>query len=191
MKAKHCWTLALVLSAGCGRDKEFAETAIAIAEREEAPIRVEALKLVPAEVSAVDSELARARDRLERGDYRAAMKLAETAASEARGLEPAVDRRRTALTHTYQELAARVPAALTTLEIRLDSLARSRSLPPGLSRDSVARLRTGFPDLAAGWREAADLFSAGELELAARRGAEVDTRIATLLGNLGGGPARH
>ncbi|TLZ16064.1 MAG: hypothetical protein E6K34_12125 [Gammaproteobacteria bacterium] len=86
MKKHSVWLLGLaaVLVVGCANQKGPAEQAVAGAETALAAVRDDAQKYVPDRLQAVDAQLAALKDRLAKGDYRAALTGAPTVNSAIR-----------------------------------------------------------------------------------------------------------
>ena len=156
MKKQFVWLLALaaVLVVGCVNQKAPAEQAVAGVETALAAVRDDAQKYVPDQLQALDSQLAALKDSLAKGDYKAVLTGAPSLSSAIRSLKDTAEAKKVdaeaALAKAkdaWGPLSADVPKMVDAIESRVNALSKSRHLPKGVTKNSLAAAKSGVDSL--------------------------------------------
>jgi hypothetical protein len=177
--------LAGALLTGCASDKGPAEAALKAAEETVNAAKAEAAKYVPDQARAVDAALAAAKEKLNRGDYKAALADAQAVASKAKELATAAAAKKAELTKTWESLNAGLPRVVETIKGRVDILSQSKKLPANMTADTLAAAKTGLAEITQQWAAATEAFKGGNLTDAIAKGTAVKTKAADVLTTLG------
>jgi hypothetical protein len=173
------------LVSACNRTAKDAETAIARADRMVTAVRDRSIKVMPDETKAMVDSLQAAKARDAAGDHRGALAAASEVASTAIRIANTIGSKSTELNSAFTEIGAEVSARVPRIKSRLDQLAGSAKLPPGLDRARFDSLRTDFKTWMDSWNAAVDDFKQGNLAVAISKATAVKKRIddaAALLG---------
>ncbi len=169
----------------CGRDKEIAEKDLKAAEQAVAAVRVDAPKLVPDRVKAVNDVIQKAKDQLIAGDYRAAMGAAQDALTQAQGLASAIAAKKAEMTTAFTATASSLPKMFDAIKARLDGILASKKLPAGVDAGKVAVLKAEFPGWVDEWATATLSFKNGDVAAALAKANELKARAADAMATLG------
>ena len=173
------------LVSACNRTAKDAEIAIARADRMVTAVRDRSIKVMPDETKAMVDSLQAAKARDAAGDHRGALAAASEVASTAIRIANTIGAKSTELNSAFTEIGAEVSARVPRIKSRLDQLAGSGKLPPGLDRIRFDSLRTDFKTWMDSWNAAVDDFKQGNLAVAISKATAVKKRIddaAALLG---------
>lgn len=187
--------VALTLVAACAGPKQHAEQALADARAILAPIREEAVRYFPAELAALEAQLASLDASLRQGDdgavFEAVPALTDRLASLRRQALAARARASVDLEMAKVEwsaLAAELSERLTTLDARVAELVAQRKLPPGLERAKFEAAKQALVAMKQSFKESATSETAGaaiDAVASARAVVEQAKSLAVTLGVAG------
>jgi hypothetical protein len=179
--------LALVgmLAAGCASDKGPAEAALKAAEEAVAAAKSEVSRYLPDQARALDAALASAKDKLAKGDYKAALAEAQALPARAKEAATAAAAKKTELTRAWEGVSAGMPKVVDAIKSRVDILSQAKKLPANMSADKLAAAKAGLADLTQSWTAANDAFKAGNVSDAVARATAMKSKATEVLGILG------
>jgi len=186
----------LVLAAACANQKGPATKAVADAEAALAAFRDDAARLLPDDLSAVDSTLASLKDSLAKGDFKAVVAAAPDLSSRIAALRDATDAKKAeweaanaAAREQWSVYAADLPKMVEAIQSRVDILGKARRLPRNVSQEAFDSAKSGLDWMTTTWAEANDAFNAGNAVDAAAKAQAVKDKGNEVLGLLGLAPA--
>jgi len=199
MLKRTTWIAAMavfVLAAACANQKAPATKAVADAEAALAAFRDDAARLLPDDLSAVDSTLASLKDSLAKSDYKAVMAAAPDLSNRIAALRDATAAKKAeweaanaAAREQWNTYAADLPKMLEAIQSRVDILGKARQLPRNVSREAFDNAKAGLDWMKTSWAEATDAFNAGNAVDAAAKAQAVKDKGNEVLGLLGLAPA--
>lgn len=195
MKKQFVWLLAAmmaVLVVGCANQKAPAEQAIASAETALAAVRDTAQKYVPEQLQTVETQLASAKEAFAKGDYKAVVtfaptlsaaisSLASAAQAKAAEAEAAMSKAKDA----WSSVSTDVPKMVAAIQSRVDTLSKSRHLPPNVSKDALGSAKSGLDSLKSMWSDASSAASSGDYSSAMTKAQAVKDKAADIMKSLG------
>lgn len=188
---RHVQTLMLLLAlvgmlaAGCASDKGPAEAALKAAEEAVAAAKSEVSRYLPDQARALDAALASAKDKLAKGDYKAALAEAQALPARAKEAATAAAAKKTELTRAWEGVSAGMPKVVDAIKSRVDILSQAKKLPANMSADKLAAAKAGLADLTQSWTAANDAFKAGNVSDAVARATAMKSKATEVLGILG------
>jgi hypothetical protein len=195
MKTLSVWllaTLAAVAFVGCDTQKAPAEQAVASAETALGAFRDTAQKYAPEQLQIVDKELTAMKDSLAKGNYRAVLDAAPTVNSSIAGLKDIADGKKAAADaalakakDAWGPMSSEVPKMVDAVQSRVEALAKSRHLPKGVTKDTVAAAKSALDAMKSGWSDAAGAASAGDFTTAVSKAQAVRDQAADVMKSLG------
>lgn len=171
--------------AACSSQKGPADAAIKAAEGALASARAEADRYVPHQVKAAEDAITAARDQFGKGDFQGALKLAAQATATARDLSAAAIEKKAELTHAWDEASGSLPKLVDSIRDRVEVLAKSRKLPKGIDKATLAKAKEGLATASSAWDEAQKEFSSGDIAAAIEKAAAVREQGSEILALLG------
>lgn len=199
MIRKSVWMAAvamLAIVAGCANQKGPATKAIADAEAAIAAFKDDAARLLPDDLSSVESTLTGLKDSLARGDYKAVLAAAPDLTKKITELRDATSARKAeweaataAAKEEWTAYAADLPKMLEAIQSRVDILGKARRLPRNVSKDAFESAKAGLDSMKSQWAAANDAFNAGDAIGAAKQAQAVKDKGNEVLGQLGLAPA--
>lgn len=175
----------LVVTACGDGQKAMADTALAALQASYDAVKADAAKYVPDDTRRLEEALASARGALAKGDYGKTIDEARDLAGKVGDLRAAVAAKRAELARAWDELHAKVPAAVEGLQKQVDALAKAKKLPDGVTKDAVDAARAAVPALVASWDEATAAFKAANLADATAKAKALKARSAEIMASLG------
>ena len=174
--------LAATLIAGCGSpDKGPSETALKAAEAAVNTAKTEVSKYMPDQASALDSGLAAARDKFNKGDFKAALSDAQAVTAKANELANAVAAKKAELSKTWEEISTGMPKVVQAIQSRVDILSQAKKLPAGMTAEKFAEAKTGLAEITKQWSEATAASTSGNLTDALAKATAVKKKAAEVL----------
>lgn len=174
--------LAAALLAACGSpDKGPAETALKAAEAAVNTAKTEVSKYMPDQASALDSGLAAAREKFNKGDFKAALSDAQAVTAKANELASAVAAKKAELSKAWEEVSTGMPKVVEAIKSRVDILSQSKKLPAGMTAEKFAEAKAGLADITKQWTEATAASTSGNLTDALAKAASVKKKAAEVL----------
>lgn len=170
------------LLAGCeNKDKTTAEAALKAAEEAINTAKAEASKYVPDQAKSLDAELAAAREKFSKGDYKGALADAQALASKAKDVASAAAAKKTELTKSWEDLSSGLPRVIEAIQSRVDILSQSKKLPAGMTAETLAQAKAGLTEMRQQWAAATEAAKNGNLADAVSKAAAVKVRAAEVL----------
>jgi hypothetical protein len=174
--------LAGALLGGCeNKDKTTAEAALKAAEEAINTAKAEASKYVPDQAKSLDAELAAAREKFSKGDYKGALADAQALASKAKDVASAAAAKKTELTKSWEDLSSGLPRVIEAIQSRVDILSQSKKLPAGMTAETLAQAKAGLTEMRQQWAAATEAAKNGNLADAVSKAAAVKVRAAEVL----------
>jgi prophage DNA circulation protein len=181
-----------VLLTACTSQKEPAENAVARVEASLSGFRADAEQYASAELKVVDDSIGRLKSQLANKDYKTVIMQTPNVASNIAALKNTVAKKKAeaedmlaAAQQEWTELNATVPLMVTKLQAKVDSLTRSRRMPPGLDKAGFETAKQDFENLKTSWAEAGAEFSSGMVADAVRRARAARAKGEQLVQKLG------
>ena len=181
-----------VLLTACADHKEPAEKAVAQVEASLSGLKDEASKYAADELKGVEDSIARLKSQLARQEYKAVVMQTPSVASSVSSLKNTVANRKAeaeellaAAQQEWSELSASLPALVTRLQTRVDSLTRSRVMPKGYDKTSFEAAKKDFEKVKTSWTEAGSEFSSGLVASAVRKARSAKAKGEHLAQKLG------
>jgi hypothetical protein len=167
-------SLAGILLAACASQKEPAQKAIADIEATVAGASADAQKYVPDQLS-------------DKQDYAAVVTGAPAVMTEAQGLASAAaakkDETMKALNDQWTSLSASLPATVTAIQTRIDTLSKKTSKKAAAGID-LAAAKSALGDASALWSKAQAAFATGNLDEAVSTAKDVKSKLDALTATL-------
>jgi hypothetical protein len=174
--------LAAAFLGSCGSaDKGPAETALKAAEAAVNTAKAEVSKYLPNQVSALDAGLAAAREKFNKGDFKAALSDAQAVTAKANELASAAAAKKTELSKAWQDMSAGMPKVVEAIKSRVDILSQSKKLPAGMTAEKLAEAKTGLAEITKQWTEATAASTGGNLTDAIAKATVAKKKAAEVL----------
>jgi hypothetical protein len=195
MKKLSLWLsamLAAMLIVACANQKAPAEQAIANAESALGAVRDMAQKYVPDQLQAVETQLSGLKDSLSKGDYKGVIDgapalmtaiggLKDAAAAKQADAEAAMAKAKDA----WASMSTDVPKMVDAIQSRVDILSKSRHLPSGVTKDSLAAAQSGLTSMKSAWTDATNAATSGDFSTAMTKGQAVKDQATQIMQSLG------
>ena len=195
MKKSSVWllaTLAALAIVGCAMQKAPAEQAVASADAALAAVHDQAQKYVPDQLQAVQAQLDAVKDSLSKGDYKGVLaaapalntaisSLKDSAAAKQAEVEAALAKAKDA----WGPMSTDVPKMVDAISSRVDVLSKSRHLPKGVTKDSLAAAKSSLDSMKAAWGDAANAATSGDYATATTKGQAVKDQATQVMQSLG------
>jgi hypothetical protein len=165
-----------VLLTACANHKEPAEKAVAKIEASFSGLKEDAGKYAADELKDIEESIGKLKSQLASQDYEAVVRQAPYVASSLTALKNTVANKkaeaeelRATAQQEWTDLNASMPALVTRLQSRMDSLTRSRVVPKGFDKASFETAKRDFEKLKTSWTEAGSEFTSGLVSSAVRK----------------------
>ena len=179
-------SLVVVALAACGpNDKERAENAIARAERFVATAQTNGAKVLPEASKGLGDSLANAKALAAAGKYRDAHNSAVDVSNAAITMAKSVGPSRAALEESYRTISVTIGPAVKLVVAKARQIRASGRPPRGMTAASFDSLTKVITSWEAGWKEASDAFTAGEIAHAARKAETLKSEVLAAMKVLG------
>lgn len=192
MKLQFKFLTALVATlalAACGNPMQPAQKALADAEAAITAVSADAAKYVPDQLGAVNQKLADLKAAFDKKDYKAVLAGAPALVTDTKALADSAAAKKTEfmaqLNTDWTSMSASLPQAVTAIESRLGMLAKSRTLPDGITQDTLARSQAGLAEAKDSWTAATAAFGQGNIEEAVAKASATKARAEEIMAALG------
>ena len=183
--------LAAVLLVACNTQKGPAEQAVASAQAALDAVRDDAQKYAPEQLGGVEAKLSDMKGAFQQGNYAGVLAAAPGLTSAIASLKDAASAKKAeaeqALAKAKDEwgpASAAVPKMVDEIARRVETLAKNKHLPKGVTKDSLAAARTGLDSLKATWAEASNASSSGDFTTAMAKAQAVKDKAAAIMKSL-------
>ena len=192
---KHSLWLPVILAvsglAGCNMQKGPAEQAVAGAQAALNSARDAAQKYDPEDLGSVEAQLGQMQDSFQKGDYAGVLaaapamttaisNLKDKAAQKKADAEAAAAKAK----DDWGPASAAVPKLVEEIGKRVEALSKSKKLPKGVTKDSVAAAKTGLDSLKSMWSDATNASNSGDFTTAMAKADAVRTKAAEIMKSL-------
>jgi len=181
--------LATLVLAACANQMEPAKKAIADVEAAVAAVGGDAAKYVPDQLGSVNQKLTELKAAFDKKDYKAVLAGAPALLADAKGLADAAAAQKTEymnkLSGDWTSMSAALPQAVAAIESRVGMLSKSKKLPDGITKDTLAMAQSGLDQAKTTWGEATAAFGAGNVEEAVAKASAVKARADEIMAALG------
>jgi hypothetical protein len=171
---------ATLLATGCAQQKAPATKALDQVEKSLADVKDDAAKYAPEGLKGVESQLARLKESLDKKEYENVLAGTPQLEKAVGSLEDAVaagkaqaESARDVAKSEWAALSADVPKMVETIQARVDTLAKSKRLPHGVSKDEVEGAKSVLESMKSMWAEASAEFKSGAAVKAANKAKTV------------------
>jgi hypothetical protein len=185
---RYAWiAIAALWLAACASQMEPAQRSISDIEAALSTAASDAAKYVPDQLTDVRREFGDLKATFDRQDYAAVLKAAPAVMERAQALKSAAAARKAdvtqALGDAWSGLAARLPGYLTTIQSRIDFLAKksSRKMAAGIDLDAA---RGSLSEDSSVWSKAQAAFATGNLGEAVTTAKSLETSLEGLASTL-------
>jgi hypothetical protein len=175
---------ALVLFS-CASGKKPAEEALKAAEQAVGQAKTEAGKIVPDQVSSLESALNGAKDKFSKGDYKAALAEAQAIPGKVKEVLEAAKAKKEELTKTWNDLSQGLPKMIGAIKSRVDILSQSKKLPSNLNAEKFAEVKSKLSEAMNEWGVSQESFKGGNLADAVTKANSIKEKAVQMLQTLG------
>ncbi|MEZ5531503.1 MAG: hypothetical protein R3E69_03895 [Steroidobacteraceae bacterium] len=186
----------LALAAGCANQKGPATKAVGDAEAALAAFKDDAARLLPGDLSGVETTLTGLKDSLAKGDYKAVLAAAPELSTRIAALRDATAAKKAeweaataAAKEKWTGFAADLPKMVDAIQSRVDILGKARRLPRNVSKEAFDNAKAGLDWMKSQWAEANDAFNKGDAIDAASKAQAVKDKGNEVLKLLGLAPS--
>lgn len=174
-----------VLIAACGSaDKAPAEAALKAAEQAINAASSDVNQYMPEQARALTDGLAAAKEKFNKGDYKAALTDAQALTTKAKDATSAVAAKKSDLAKNWQDMNAGMPRVMEAIQSRVDILSQSKKLPAGMTSEQLAQAKSGLAEINSQWTEATAASANGNLADAVAKGTAAKRKSAEVLAAL-------
>jgi len=183
--------LAAVLLVGCNTQKGPAEQAVAGAQAALGAVRDDAQKYAPEQLGGVEAKISQMQGKFQQGDYAGVLAAAPAVTSAIAGLKDAAAAKKVeaeqALTKAKDDwgpASAAVPKMVDEIAKRVETLSKSKKLPKGVTKDSLAAATKAVDTMKATWADATNAASSGDYTTAMAKAQSVKDKAAEIMKSL-------
>lgn len=183
--------LAAVLLVGCNTQKGPAEQALASAQAALDAVRDDAQKYAPEQLGGVEAKLSDMKGAFQQGNYAGVLAAAPGLTTSIAGLKDAAAAKKVeaeqALAKAKDEwgpASAAVPKMVEEIARRVETLSRTKKLPRGVTKDSLAAAKTAVDSMKSSWADAANASSSGDYTTAMAKAEAVKSKAAEIMKSL-------
>lgn len=183
---------AVLMIAACGKaEKSAAELAVKSATEAINTAKMEIGKIAPDEVASLETALASAKEKLDKGDYKAALAEAQGLVTKVNDVVAAAKAKKDAvidkvdLAKQWKDLSQGLPKMVAALQSRVDILSKSKKLPSDLTAEKFAEVKSGLASAKEDWTKAQENFKSGNLPDAISSAKSVKEKAVKAMETLG------
>ena len=184
--------MAALLVVACMSQKAPAEQAVSSAEAALAGMRDGAQKYAPDQLQAIDATLQQMKDNFAKGDYKAVVDAVPGFNTALKSLKDTVDAKTQESAEAlakakdqWDPLSKDVPKMVDAIQSRVDILSKSRHLPKGVTKDSLAAAKSGLDSMKSAWTEASNAATSGDFTTASTKAQAVKDQATGIMKSLG------
>jgi len=166
-----------------------AEAALKAAETSMNEVKADGARYAAEQTKGLMLSYTTAQDAFNKGDYKAAMEIAQGIPAKAKDVSAAVAARKDELTKTWTGLASTLPAQVEQIKTRVDALAAMKKLPKDMDAGKLDAAKAALADVTKVWGDASEAFKSGNLIDAVAKANAVKAKVADAMASLGLTPA--
>jgi len=151
-----------------------------------------AQKYAPDQLQAVDAQFNGVKDSLSKGDYKGVLAAMPGLNSAISGLKDAATAKQAdaeaaaaKAKDAWGPMSTDVPKMVDAIQSRVDMLSKSRHLPHGVTKDSLAAAKSGLDSMKSAWSDASNAASSGDYSSAMSKAEAVKDQAAQIMQSLG------
>jgi hypothetical protein len=175
--------------AACANQMEPAKKLLADISAAVTAAGADAQQYIPEQVAAVNQKLGDLQSAFDKQDYKAVLAGAPAVLADAKSLAEAASAKKKqvleALGAHWTQLAAELPQSMSAIEAKLATLAKTRKLPAGITKDGVDSAKAGLAEAKTAWEAAKSAFGAGNLQAALDQAKGVKAKLEEASAKLG------
>lgn len=175
--------------AACASQMEPAKKLLGDVEAAVTAAGADAQQYIPDQVASVNQKLADLKTAFDKQDYKTVITGAPALLTEAKGLADAAAAKKKevleALGAQWTQLATELPQSVSAVEAKLATLAKTKKLPAGVSKDGVESAKAGLAEAKAAWDEAKASFGSGNVQAALDKAKGVKAKLEEASAKLG------
>lgn len=175
----------LVMVMGCADEKGPAELAMKAAEQAVETTKAEAAKLVPEQVAALETAMASAKDKLAKGEYKAALTEAQGLVGKAKDVLAAAKAKKDELSKKWTELTGEMPQMVEAIQGKVDDLSKLKKLPKNITAETLADAKSGLEAVKTDLAKAQESFKSGNIAEAIATATAVKEKAVKAMESLG------
>lgn len=183
--------LAAVLLVGCNTQKGPAEQALASAQSALDAVRDDAQKYAPEQLGGVEAKLSDMKGAFQQGNYAGVLAAAPGLTTSIASLKDAAAAKKVeaeqALAKAKDEwgpASTAVPKMVEEIARRVETLSRTKKLPRGVTKDSLAAAKAAVDSMKSSWADAANASSSGDYTTAMAKAEAVKSKAAEIMKSL-------
>jgi predicted small secreted protein len=188
--------LAAVLLVGCNTQKGPAEQAVANAQAALDAVRDDAQKYAPEQLGGVEAKLSDMKGAFQQGNYAGVLAAAPGLTAAIASMKDAAAAKKVEAEQALAKAkddwgpaSAAVPKMVDDIAKRVETLSKSKKLPKGVTKDSLAAAKTAVDSMKSTWADATNASSSGDYTTAMAKAQSVKDKAAELMKSLDMKPA--
>lgn len=162
-----------------------AEAALKAAETSVNEVKTDGAKYAAEQTKGLLASYTAAQEAFNKGDYKAAMELAQGIPAKAKDVAAAVAAKKDELTKSWNALNASVPGMVEQVKAKVDSLSAMKKLPKDMDAARLDAAKASLSDVTKSWGEASAAFKSGNLIDANAKGNAAKAKADDAMGALG------
>lgn len=166
-----------------------AEAALKAAETSVNEVKADGAKYAAEQTKGLLASYTAAQEAFNKGDYKAAMEVAQGIPAKAKDVAAAVAAKKDELTKSWNALSASVPGLVEQFKAKVDALSAMKKLPKDMDAAKLDSAKASLSDITKSWGEASDAFKSGNLIDANAKGNAVKAKVSDAMGTLAAAPA--
>lgn len=183
--------LAAVLLVGCNTQKGPAEQALASAQSALDAVRDDAQKYAPEQLGGVEAKLSDMKGAFQQGNYAGVLAAAPGLTTSIASLKDAAAAKKVEAEQALAKAkddwgpaSTAVPKMVEEIARRVETLSRTKKLPRGVTKDSLAAAKTAVDSMKSSWADAANASSSGDYTTAMAKAEAVKSKAAEIMKSL-------
>ena len=166
-----------------------AEAALKAGENSMNEVKAEGAKYAPEQTKGLMTSYTAAQEAFNKGDYKAAMEIAQGMPAKAKDVVAAVAARKDELTKTWTGLTSTLPGQVEQIKTKVGELAAMKKLPKDMDAGKLDAAKAALADVTKAWGDASEAFKSGNLIDAVAKANAVKAKVADAMASLGLTPA--
>jgi predicted small lipoprotein YifL len=162
-----------------------AEAALKAAETSVNEVKADGSKYAAEQTKGLLASYTAAQEAFNKGDYKAAMELAQGIPAKSKDVAAAVAAKKDELTKSWDALSASVPGMIEQVKAKVDALSAMKKLPKDMDAAKLDAAKASLSDITKSWGEASDAFKSGNLIDANAKGNAVKAKVGEAMATLG------